>query len=293
MQYLDRFDLPTDSDELAFVFECRKLDMSCYQQHSAYPFHIFPHKELSRIEFAPITIFYGGNGSGKSTLLNVIAEKLKVSRKSPFNYTPFFDEYLKRCECYLTHGREVPKESRIVTSDDVFDLLLDVRSMNQGIDREREAIYDEWKALRDDNSFRMTSLDDFEELQRRNRAKRTTPSAYIHRRIPDNVMGRSNGESAYAYFLEKIQENALYLLDEPENSLSVKLQKQLAAYLEESVRFYHCQLIISTHSPFLLSLKGARIYDLDTVPVETRKWTELENVLVWHDFFEEHQHEFE
>ena len=32
-------------------------------------------KGLSEINFAPITIFYGGNGSGKTTLLNVIAEK--------------------------------------------------------------------------------------------------------------------------------------------------------------------------------------------------------------------------
>ena len=81
-------------------------------------------------------------------------------------------------------------------------------------------------------------------------------------------------------------------MDEPENSLSVSLQKKLAVYLEEAVRFYGCQLIISTHSPFLLSLKGAKIYDLDSVPVDVKKWTDLENVLVWHDFFEEHREEF-
>jgi len=138
----------------------------------------------------------------------------------------------------------------------------------------------------------LQSLSDFEELQNRNRAKRMTRSAYTHRRLPDNLIGRSNGESAFGIFQDRIRENALYLLDEPENSLSVKLQKQLATFLEESVRFYGCQLVISTHSPFILSLKGAKIYDLDSRPVEVRKWTELENVRVWHDFFEDHKQEF-
>lgn len=292
MQYLESFKLPTDRDELNFVFSDKRLEMTCYNRNNAYPFHIFPHKGFSRMSFAPITIFYGGNGSGKSTLLNVIAEKLKLSRTAPFNHTPYFDRYLQDCDYRLTSGGHVPTESRIVTSDDVFDFLLDVRMMNQGIDKQREALFAEWETLRKDGTYRMTSLADFEELKKRNRAKHTTRSAYTHQRLPDNLFGKSNGESAYSYFLDKIRENALYLLDEPENSLSVQLQRKLAVYLEESVRFYNCQLIISTHSPFLLSLKGAKIYDLDSIPVTEKKWTELENVLVWHEFFETHRDEF-
>ena len=38
--------------------------------------------------------------------------------------------------------------------------------------------------------------------------------------LPENIREHSNGESAFLYFTEKIQENGLYLLDEPENSLS-------------------------------------------------------------------------
>ena len=84
----------------------------------------------------------------------------------------------------------------------------------------------------------------------------------------------------------------LYLLDEPENSLSAKLQEELAKFIEDSARFYGCQFIISTHSPFLLALKGARIYDLDAVPARVRRWTELENVRVYRDFFEKHRDAF-
>ena len=46
------------------------------------------------------------------------------------------------------------------------------------------------------------------------------------------------------------------------------------------------QFIIATHSPFLLAMEGARIYDLDSNPVEIRNWWELENVRIYWDFFE-------
>lgn len=296
MQYLDAFDLPTRNDEAGYIIDRGrnhgKFDMACYA-NNVYPFHIFPDKGLSHMDFSPITIFYGGNGSGKSTLLNIIAEKLKINRASPFNKTPFLSDYLTMCQCSLTFGQTIPGESRIITSDDVFDFLLDVRCINQGVDNERQALFDEWQSYRDGkNLFQMTSLDDYDELKRRNQARHTTRSDYAHRRLPDNLYGKSNGESAYDYFTDKIRDHALYLLDEPENSLSAGLQVKLANFLEESVRFYHCQLVISTHSPFLLSLKGARIYDLDSRPVRERSWTELENVKVWHDFFEHHREEF-
>lgn len=57
-------------------------------------------------------------------------------------------------------------------------------------------------------------------------------------------------------------------------------------------RFYDCQFIISTHSPFILSIPFARIYDMDSVPVTTSKWTDLPNVRIYHDFFKDHEDEF-
>ena len=104
--------------------------------------------------------------------------------------------------------------------------------------------------------------------------------------------GRSNGESAFLYFTREIQEGGLYLLDEPENSLSPARQLELAQFLHDSARFYNCQFVIATHSPFLLAMPGARVYDLDAEPVTTRKWTELENVRATWEFFQAHRDEF-
>ena len=64
-------------------------------------------------------------------------------------------------------------------------------------------------------------------------------------------------------------------------------------FLEDSARFFGCQFVISTHSPFLLAMRGAKIYDLDEDPVDVKRWTELENVRVYYEFFREHEGEFE
>ena len=71
------------------------------------------------------------------------------------------------------------------------------------------------------------------------------------------------------------------------------MQRELAQFLVESVRFYNCQLVISTHSPFLLAMKGAKIYNLDAYPAEVCRWTELEAVRTYYDFFCEHDREFQ
>ena len=300
MQYLKSFSLASEDDEVDFVLSSAsyKLDMACYSSNNAYPFHIFPKKSFSKIEFEPITIFYGTNGSGKSTLLNIIAEKLNIARTAPFNDSPHFETYLDYCRYSLCERcKTVPSESEIITSDGVFDLLLDVRAINSGIDRERESLFEEYaKTLQDcrENGWQMRDLSQYDELCRRMEVRKKSLSKYVTKRMSatTDIPTRSNGESAFLYFTQRIGENALYLLDEPENSLSPALQLELADFLESAVRFYGCQLIISTHSPFLLAIKGAKIYDLDSSPVETKRWSELKNVRAYFDFFKKHEKDF-
>lgn len=75
----------------------------------------------------------------------------------------------------------------------------------------------------------------------------------------------------------------------PENSLSPEKQQELVRFIEDSARFFGCQFVISTHSPLVLALKGAKIYDLDEDPVDIKKWTELANVRAYFEFFEKHR----
>ncbi len=291
MKYLDSFTLASITQEDRFLTSFPpQTEMQCYSNNNVYPFNIFPQKQIEKIDFDPITIFYGGNGSGKSTLLNVIAQKLEIEHSSPFNDTAYMADYLNFCDFKLGFGNDVPRGSRIITSDDVFDFLLDIRMINEGVDRRRDVLFDEYYLSRKDQ-YLLRDLEDYEEFKRRNEAKRRTKSQYVGRRLPKELSGKSNGESAYIYFTQQIKDNALYLLDEPENSLSPKLQIQLADFIEDSARFYNCQFVICTHSPFLLAMNGARIYDLDSIPAEPKAWTELENVRIYRDFFRKYEKE--
>ena len=236
-----------------------------------------------------MTILYGGNGSGKTTALNVIGEKLGLHRDSLYNRSNFFEDYIQMCGMKLE--RQVPKDSAIITSDDVFDFMLNLRRINEGIDRKREELFEEYLQAKY-NHFQMKSLDDYERLKKVNAARSSTQSKYIRKTLSDNVREHSNGESAFLYFSEKIKENGLYLLDEPENSLSPAKQQELLRFLEDSVRFFGCQFIIATHSPFLLSMRGAKIYDLDEEIVDVKRWSELENVRAYYEFFKKHEEVF-
>lgn len=285
MIYLTHFEFPHIELEYSFIMGLKR---TCYD--TVYPFRILSKHHLQMLDFEPVTILYGGNGSGKTTALNVIAEKLGLERDTLYNRSNFFEDYTKMCEFELE--QRIPKNSRIITSDDVFDFMLNLRSLNEGIDRRREELFDEYLDAKYKH-FQMKSLDDYEQLKKVNSARSKTQSRFVRANLKDNVREHSNGESAFLYFSEKIQENGLYLLDEPENSLSPEKQQELLKFLEDSARFFGCQFIIATHSPFLLSMRGAKIYDLDEEVVDVKRWTELENVRAYYAFFKKHEREFE
>ena len=285
MRYIDSFKFPGVENEEQFVNYIRR---TCYT--SFYPFGVFAENELRELSFSEITILYGNNGSGKSTALNLMAEKMKAERDTLFNRSSFFGDYIGMCDFEMTHeGR--PEEIRMITSDDVFDFMLNLRALNDGADRKREQAFDEWIENKH-SKFQMKSLDDYEQLKKVVDARSKTQSKYVRDTIGNNIIEHSNGESALQYFSEKIKDNGLYLLDEPENSLSPQRQLELLEFIQNSARFFGCQFIIATHSPFLLALKGALIYDLDERPVDIKKWTELEGVRTYFEFFEKHKNEF-
>ena len=285
MLYLDSFSFPDNGMEFDFILSIQR---NCY--NSFYPFKILSRRELNILNFEPITILYGGNGSGKTTALNVISEKLNLMRDSRFNQSNFFPDYVNLCDYSLV--REIPSHSRTITSDDVFDYMLNVRMMNEGIDTKRENLFEDYLDAKY-SSFKFTSMNDYEQLKKVNQARSKTQSKFVSNNLMDNIREHSNGENAFQYFMEKIEENGLYLLDEPENSLSPERQLELVRFIEDSVRFFGCQFIISTHSPFLLAMRDAKIYDFDQVPVKPKPWTSLKNVKIYHDFFESHRKDFE
>ena len=139
----------------------------------------------------------------------------------------------------------------------------------------------------------MRSLDDYEMLKKyTDIPKKGSVTKYVQKHGVRNIDSRSNGEEALRFFTEQIEENAVYFLDEPENSLSACNQQKLLGFIEDSARFFGCQFVLSSHSPFFLAAQDARIYNLDETPPIPQKWTELENVRAYFELFDKHREDF-
>lgn len=274
---------------MIYIKEFNLLDKEDY---SGYPFHLFLERNFYNIKFDDVTIFCGDNGSGKTTLLNIITETINrdkeiIGRKNDLVKTEYFDMYINKCKYYVENN--IPIGSKMICSEDIFQNILSKRKKNQEKDDERENLKKQYLQYK----YNPVNYNSLEDLSISVEARTTTQSKFIKSRIEKNEREFSNGQTSLDFFDRELQDGKLYLLDEPENSLSPKFQIELVQLITELSRFFKCQFIIATHSPFLLSIPDAKIYDLDVIPVTTKKWYELENMKIYYNFFKENKDNFE
>ena len=251
-----------------------------------YPYNVFSGMEERVLLFRPITILYGGNASGKSTMLNIMANKLKIEGQeyascNRFGSCSYFERFIGECSYYPGEDEDgrtvpIPKESRYIKSEDI---LYEIKKIQQEQVLEDGYIYEHIRR-------------GMPKEQREN-----MKNSWQTRKALENMIfcqeKYSNGETTLQMLEDYLEPDALYLLDEPEVSLSPANQVALAERLNEMARFLRCQFVIATHSPFLLGTLNARIYDLDSGELEERQWQQLANVRYFYEFFKKHKDEFE
>lgn len=252
-----------------------------------YPYNVFRGREGLVFILDRITVLYGNNGSGKSTLLNIIANRLGIKGKelatpNTFGNDNYCIRYTEECSAGLgddEYGRtlrKIPEVSRYIKSEDI---LYEIKKIQQRSVLGESLIFDMTEG---GNSFR-ASADFMQSVEGRRRQENIEFSQEKY----------SNGETSLQYLDELIRPEGLYLLDEPEVSLSPVSQVRLAEKMNYMARLLDCQFVIATHSPFMLGTLDALIYDLDSPDFHTARWTELENVRYFYDFFRERESEFE
>ncbi len=297
MIYLDSFRFPTLEREDEFL--SNYYSYNSYGPQSHYPFEVLSLKGLTSLDFSEITVLYGGNGSGKSTALNVIANKLKLLRASAYNKGDLQNEYLKMCSYVkgeLDDLEELRDRATFLSSDDIFRYMLDNRKKNESIRKRTDSTLFDYFQLKKTTSiprhFNFETGEGLDKLEEIKHARKMSPSEYLKEKIGERTALFSNGETGFMKFIESIVPDRLYILDEPENSLSCELQMKLAQYIEESSRYLGCQFIIATHSPFLLALENAKIYNLDGNPATVSCFGDLPNMKLFYNLFKKHEKEF-
>ena len=264
-----------------------KLSKERINNPNIYPYNVFHGKDVEPFVFSPVTVLYGNNGSGKSTILNIIANKLMLKGKEYATSNSFGSvDYCGRfsSECRFSFGddesgntiRKLPENSRFIKSEDI---LYEIKKIQQ-----RQILADgmEYDYMKTGHSHK-EAADYF----------RTKEGMQQIEYIEFAQEKYSNGETAMQFFEDYLLPDALYLLDEPEVSLSPANQVLLAKEINKLARLLSCQFIIATHSPFMLGTLDSKIYNIDTEDYSICEWYDLENVRYFYDFFKKHESEFE
>jgi len=320
MVYLKNFIFPSVHTEEKWVHDTfeKSENHRCGENYhtNLYPFKVLTGIGLGRLDFEPITILYGGNGSGKSTVLNVISQAIHAERKSPYNTGEYMPAYIDLCsfetdlrwtgeEFSLTGRRaaryDIGSLACVITSDDIFKAVLLSR-----VEREQTLLKSNMlisKAMKVKGGrwedFKFSRHLDFENGENVNQYKeacemhRKNVSRYLRDKLGEEEVGLSNGENSFVYISEMMRHEGLYMLDEPENSLSPEMQLKLSDLLVYMARYNNSQIIMATHSPFLLSTPSARIYNLDGEPACVSRFEELPAMRAYYDFFVSMRDKFE
>jgi predicted ATPase len=102
----------------------------------------------------------------------------------------------------------------------------------------------------------------------------------------EKLQERSHGESFLTVLRYRFADVGVYFMDEPESALSFQSCLSLVRLLD-LMRSEGSQVIVSTHSPILVTLPGATIFELG--PWGMRRvdsYNDLELVKTWRDFLE-------
>ena len=100
--------------------------------------------------------------------------------------------------------------------------------------------------------------------------------------FPD-LHGRSHGESFLELIQNRMAQPGLYIMDEPESALSFQGQLRLLRFIHDGL-LDGSQFVIATHSPVLMRMPGAAIYELGEHGIERRDYDDLAVVNLWRRF---------
>lgn len=240
------------------------------EKKNPFPFNIAAVKYARQIQLdKKITIFIGDNGCGKSTLLECIALNLnlpliggQIKNHEGFEAARILQPYLE-----IEWNRQTPK-GFFFRAEDFSDFINSVENENKKIADDLADL----KGKVDQSIIKQMS---------------ESMNFSLHRMRKDygeNMQAFSHGEAYLKILQTRIGDKGIFLLDEPEAALSPLKQLSLIFFILEVLKNRNTQFIISTHSPILMGIPGALIYEIREESMEQVPYKETDHYRITSTF---------
>ncbi len=222
-----------------------------------------------------LTIFVGDNGSGKSSLLESIAYAVNlpliggfIERTPGFEAARLLKPYLK-----IAWTRKINK-GFFFRAEDFSDFINAVEKENGKIDRHLGSLQGE--------------VDEAIIAQMRESMNYTLFET--RRTYGDDMQAYSHGEAYLKILQTRIQDKGIYLLDEPEAALSPLKQLSLIAFILDTLKTGSAQFIMATHSPILMGIPGALLYEIQEDGMQPVAFRETDHYRITKTFLDNPEH---
>lgn len=244
------------------------------EKQNPFPFNI-PAVQFAKdiVLNSKVTVFVGDNGSGKSTLLESIAYKLnfpligggiKFHSREGFDAAETIEPFLE-----IDWKRETHK-GFFFRAEDFSDFLNAIENENKKIEGQLRDL----KGEVDDSIIdKMKQSANFSLHNMR-------------KNYGENMQAFSHGEAFLKILQTRIGDKGIFLLDEPEAALSPLKQLSLISLILEILKGKNAQFIIATHSPILMGIPGASIYEIQEDSMKAVEYTETDHYRITKTFLD-------
>ena len=218
-----------------------------------------------------VTIFAGDNGCGKSTLLEAIAFYLQlpliggqIQSHPGFEAARILQPYIE-----IEWKRQLNR-GFFFRAEDFSDFI-------NAVEQERNKIAGSLSDLR--GQVDDAIIDKMSESMNYKLHE-------MRKNYGENMQAFSHGEAYLKILQTRIGDKVIYILDEPEAALTPLKQLSLMSFILEVLKNKSSQFIIATHSPILMGLPGATLYEIQESGMQQVSYTETDHYRITKTFLD-------
>ena len=194
-----------------------------------------------------LTFFIGDNGTGKSTLIETLAFRLQLPHIDGSTYAK------KSFAGAVSLAPFLEMEFKIDRPVGFFFRAEDFGDYLNSINRRDAALHEQLKSLEGEVP---------DHIIKQMKENANFQIHHMRKNYGQELSTYSHGEAYLKIIEEKIKTKGIYILDEPEAALSPAKQLSLIYHIKDHLKIHMSQFIIATHSPILMSIPGATIYEI-------------------------------